>query len=192
MRQMAMMRGFGGEEGGMPAMPQMVSVKSVLLADWKLPAGDAELMLLFSERLQAKVSELDLTGEKDQAEMTPEQAEMMEEMASEMSMYMSDREGAPLRVVFYAVPTAEQIAAARAAAIASAKEEAAAIAVAAGVGLGKLAGIMESPADGVVTRLYSGIYGQDREVPTGEGEVISPQPDDLERQISVYLSYDIE
>lgn len=144
-------------------------------------------MLLFSERLQAKVSELDLTGEKDLAEMTPDQAEMMAEMASEMSMYMSEREGAPLQVVFYAVPTAEQLVEARAAVIASAKGEAAA-----GVGLGKLSGIMESPADGMMTRIYSGMYGQDREVPAREGEVISPQADDLVRQISVVLSYGIE
>ncbi|XZE55288.1 hypothetical protein SH139x_001291 [Planctomycetaceae bacterium SH139] len=43
-----------------------------------------------------------------------------------------------------------------------------------------------------MTRTYSGVYGQNYEVPADEGEIISPQPDDLVRQISVMLNYEIK
>ena len=185
-RQMMRMQAMNGEP---MEMPKLVGVNCTVTADWKLPEGDAELMLLFADRLQEKVKELKLTGEDDLENLPPEQAEMMAEMASQMMMY-GEESAADLRIVFYAMPSEEQMQDARSKAMEEAKQKAAKIASAAGLELGKVVSLGEQDYDAFETRIYNS-YGDSYQPASEAGEVISKSPDGLTKQVNVYMTYSI-
>lgn len=62
-----------------PAKP--VFVKMALVAEWPLKEGDAEARMVQIEKLQEAIKAADLAGLKATQEMTPEEAELAEEMA---------------------------------------------------------------------------------------------------------------
>jgi len=61
-------------------LPQVRSVAAMLQAEWPLPAGTPEEVLLAAQAIQDKVAALDLAGKKDEQALSPEEQELVEEM----------------------------------------------------------------------------------------------------------------
>jgi hypothetical protein len=143
-------------------IPKSVTVSTVLTARWPIAGQTTEERLIETESLREKIKAADLAGTKEPKELTPEEQELMEEMAANMGSYSSSgREEPPGTPQFSYVAsiTPQQRDAAMADAFQKAKQTAARLAAAAGAQLGPLARLSRSdnPVDDEVYDPYD--YG---------------------------------
>lgn len=146
----------------------------VVTADWPLPTGGAEELLVAVHGLQKKINDADLGGAKEKEKLSPEEEELQAEMRQMMSNAQpgAAKPGAPTFVFVAEIPEEER-AKFMAAAFAKAKASAERTAAAAGRKLDKLTAV-ESGAGGggdaesgwgsynsmAQMRAYYGGYGQ--------------------------------
>lgn len=84
-RQMLAQR--GGRSAPKPAGPTLVSVSLPLTAEWTLEADSIEQLLLVSHELQEQIKAADLAGVGAAEELSPEEAELAEEMEAATMSY---------------------------------------------------------------------------------------------------------
>ncbi len=128
-------------------IPKSVTVSSVLTARWPIAGQTTEERLIETESLREKIKEADLAGTKEPKELTPEEQELMEEMAANMNRYSSGGEEEPPgtpQFSYIAAITPQQRDTAMADAFQKAKQTAAQLAAAAGAELGPLARLSRS------------------------------------------------
>jgi|GEM_PF-5509483 len=96
MRQM-MAQNFGEGEAAekLLAVQPPVSVSVSVTADWKMPEGDEEDLLVAIQELKDGITEADVAGTKTPDELTPEQQELAAELAETMSRYSYDENAEP-------------------------------------------------------------------------------------------------
>lgn len=136
-------------------VPQVLTLKSRLTAEWDLPAGDAFAQLAKVHELQQALRKAELAGKAGGSQLTPEEQELLAE-----SMFMDDssesQTGEPSFVFLAAVTEAE-----RASAIKSAYEQARAeaqrLASAIGAPIGKLESLQVDES-GAVDEAEDSIY----------------------------------
>lgn len=123
-------------------VPKTVIVSMRLSAEWPLDAASPEQLLLATEALKEKVTAADLAGTKQTEELSPEEAELAEEMAAMMSDQGEEQVpvGKPHFVYVARISEADRDRA-MAEAFGKAKLQAGQLARAAGIGLGPLVGI---------------------------------------------------
>ncbi len=117
----------------------------MLTAQWPLAGDTTEKLLLAAEALREKIKAAELTGGKEVPKLSPEEQEVAEETAAEMSRNMGGDEetakpGEP-RFLFVARISPQDRQTALSGAFAKAKAQAAELAKAAGAGLGPLTGL---------------------------------------------------
>lgn len=138
---MAMLR-QRARNGGRPAKKSEavpVNVAATLTAEWPLKGGDGEELLLASQTLENKIK-ANLAKSMPKEELSPEDEELQEEAAQEMSNYGNGngpKPGEPTFLFVAKISNADYVKAASKA-FAMAKEHAQRLADAAGVPLGEL------------------------------------------------------
>lgn len=143
-------------------------------ADWPLPTGGPEELLVAVHGLQKKINDADLGGAKEKQKLSPEEEELQAEMQQMMSNSQpgAAKPGAPTFVFVAEIPEEER-AKFLAAAFAKAKASAERTAAAAGRKLDKLTAVESGPGGGgdvdggwssypamSQMRAYYGSYGQ--------------------------------
>ncbi len=149
----------GGKAGKAVKLPESVTVVAVLKAEWPLSAAEPEATFVAVHKLQEQIKEAKLAGGKEEGKLSPEEAELSEEMGAEMAMALSpygEEQADPNTPVFLYVATIpdEERQKAMAEAFRKAKADAARLAQAAGVQLGPLVGV-----GGLGTHAGSTSYG---------------------------------
>jgi uncharacterized protein YggE len=126
-----------------PTTPTSVAAQSFIGAEWKLPSGSLEEMLLIVKPLQDKIAAADLAGLNEKKKQTPQEEELSEEMQMMQQAYQNPNETKPgePRYFFIAELSAEERQKATAAAFEKARKNAERLATAAGLKLGKLQSI---------------------------------------------------
>jgi uncharacterized protein YggE len=139
MQQLIRQRGTGFKL----ELPKVVKTRARLTAEWPLVGKTGEDLLLLANELQERITAADLGGANEKAELTPEQAEVLEEMEAMMQNYGEQpiKDGQPM-FVFVAKITDEQRNAALAEALKKARQRASRLAKAAGRDLGEPLGMI--------------------------------------------------
>lgn len=143
--EMMIARRMSSRGGKLPKglkLPESFTVSATLTAEWPLTAKTPEEVLLAAHALQEKIKAADLAGAKEVQKLSPEEQEVMEEMAQAMRD-QGEEQAQPGRphFVFVARITPPEREKAMAEAFAKAKTQAVELAKAAGTELGPLLGI---------------------------------------------------
>ena len=72
--------------------PEVVTVTCTMTAEWDIEATDHEKLLLFAKDIQDQVTQADLAGTKEEKPLSPEAAELAEEMEAMMSDYGEEQQ----------------------------------------------------------------------------------------------------
>lgn len=192
-RQRLVARGRKLPRGLQVARPVVASV--TLTAEWPLPAGTPEKLLVAAEALKEKLRAADLAGSKEAEKLSPEEQELAEEMAEMLSN--SGEQPVPLgepHFVYVARISDQDRDKALAEAFAKARAQASRLARAAGIGLGPLVGLSgqgggvtsfdgyEDPFGGYSRRAYiEQLIGRRAasDQAQGDNEAIGPEPGSL-------------
>ena len=147
----------------------MVAAKASFKADWKLDAETPAEQLLFIDELKKGIEEADISGQKENEKLSPEEEEMMAEIQSNMGRnFGSDNEiapGTPI-FVFIATITPEESQKLLKDAYQNAREEANKLTDAVGIPLGKLislSGTISKNQEGLGMHSYGGYEYEMRE-----------------------------
>ncbi len=207
-RQMAQMISQRVRAGGRVAakplkLPETIVVVSTLTVEWPLPATSPEAALVAAKALEDKLKAADLGGSKDAEKLSPEEQELNEEMASEMSG-SSDEQPQPGTPQFCYVAriSPQDREKAMAEAFQKARADALRLAKAAGVELGPLKGVFGgSTGRSDMGEGYYGSYGPRAALQqlmalraagapdADEDESLSPQPNALGFHFQVRASF---
>jgi hypothetical protein len=142
-RMMRMQMSRGGKVPKGLNLPPAVAVHCTLTTEWPLKYQSADELLVLSKQLQDKIKEADLGGLKEPKQLTPQEQELEEELATagadQFNPYgeQESKPGEPT-FLFVATITKEERATALAEAFTKAKGDAGRIAAAAGLSLGSL------------------------------------------------------
>lgn len=142
-RQMAMMMNHRGSRKKKAAAAK-VTVMGSVNAEWSLPKGGIEELLLFVQPLKDKLNAADLAGQKEKKKLTAEEEEEQEEMEllqQQMGESSDAMKSGEPRYIFIARLSEAEQKKLRAAAFQKAREQAEQLAVASGRKLGKLRGL---------------------------------------------------
>jgi uncharacterized protein YggE len=138
---MAMMNGRPGGAKKKKAGAAKVNVSGTLSAEWPLPAGNMEEVLLAAQELKDKIQAAELAGsQKEKKKLSPEEQEEAEEMEMLQRQYSQRPEvkpGEPAYVFYATISPADQQKA-RTTAFQKARQQAEQLASASGEKLGKL------------------------------------------------------
>jgi len=187
--------------------PRVYQVNVSLTAEWPLPSDKPDELLLFVDNLTEKIKKVDLSGEKDTRELSPEEQELLEEMEGAVTSYSGRSDqvqvGKPY-FVYVGTISGDQRNKAMREAFVKAKKNAEELALAAKVRLGPLTGL-SGGGSGSSNRYgnygpYGNSYqirnylqqmmrGQAGEDETSENEVIGYTPGVLSYQIAVVATF---
>lgn len=199
-RRMMMARATGKSAAKKPPV-QLVTVKSVLKAEWKLIGAEQADRLVSAHDLKEKIEKVDLSGSKEVSKLTPEEQELAEEMEAEGNMYSSGEEkkaGAP--TFLYVAPLTEADRdAALAEAYKKARDRAARLAKAAGLELGPLVGLSSSGSQSAIqetasmyggySEMYRALLNNDSDDQT---EAVGDQPGKVAFRITVQATFKLK
>ena len=127
-------------------MSKSVKVSCQLTAEWPITAKTAEQLLIQAKELQERIKKADLAGLKEPKKLSPEEAELAEELeAMGSDRYYDDSEAKPgePQFVYLAEISDDELNEAMKKAFAQAKRKAERLAVAAGANLGNLASLKQ-------------------------------------------------
>jgi hypothetical protein len=202
---MVRQRMLGRKKKDAPSAPASVTVVSSLTAEWPIEAETAEQVLIVGHELQEKIKEADLAGLKETENLSPEEAEILEEMEDVSMGFSSGEEKKPGEPVFLYVRsiTDQELADARADAFATAKQAAAQLAHAAGATLGPLRALNDHSA-GPNLNSYNELYSlmpstyyamqqySQRPGRSDKTEAVGPLPGKVTYSIAVSASFALE
>jgi hypothetical protein len=202
-RQRMAAGGRGRKPGKEAAMAQPVKVAMRLTAEWPLKGEDPAGQLLEVRKLQDAIKAADLAGQKEAEELTPEEAELAEEM-EDPEMYMGGRQGPkpgePAFIFTARIPAADREKG-LAEAFQNAKSEAASLAKAAEIELGPLLSLRSSAGldsdDGesyqqMYNSPFGGLMRSHMRGNTDPGEAFGPAPGILKYRVGVMASFAIK
>ncbi len=200
-----MMRGnFGDSEAAEKLMsidpPVTVSVQ--VTADWLMPMGDEEELLLAIQDLKDRIIKSDVAGSQQPDELTPEQQELDAELSEMMNNYSSGEGGKPGEPVFTFGRrfSPDDSTALMKQAFADAETKAKQLAAAASRELGALAGLTSNSAASEYGSPYDEYnayrYGRARQGAdtdaNGVTTVISSDPKEVKLQAHVQATFEIK
>lgn len=149
-----------GKKGKQPAKAQPVIVSASMTAEFPLKSKEHEALLIEVQTLEEAIKAADLAGREAATKLTPEEQELQEEMAEQMSSYGSEEESKPGDpvLIFVASISETDRDKAMAEAFKKASAEAGRTAKAAGVELGSLKYVSSAVSSGAEGEDYSS-YG---------------------------------
>jgi hypothetical protein len=177
-------------------LPKSATVQCTLTAEWPLSKETDEELLIQTKELQDKVAEADLAGLKEAKKLSPEEAELEEELAAMSSGgYYEESEAKPgePQFLYLARISEAELDKALEEAFGKAKAQAERLARAAGLKLGELATLrrIDSPYD--VYDEYSYYASPYRSMPptavADETESHSPKPESVKFQFRVEATF---
>lgn len=204
MQRMIQMR-MGNAQRPAKNQPVVVTLSSILTAEWSLSGKQGDDLLVDSQDIADKVKAADLSGGTSDKQLTPEQQEIVEENQGAVA---NDGQPNPRDPSFsYVCKISDQDCdTARAAAYKKAREDAQRLAKAAGVELGsirQIGGTAASAPAGDRSDLYSGMnpqlamyyqmmqqqQQQPPAAPADAQEAIGTQPGKVGYRVTVYVSF---
>lgn len=197
-RMMQMRSARGGKPPKGLELPKQATVTSTLHVDWPLKYDSHEALLIAVKQLQDQIAAADLAGLKEPKKLSPEEAELEEELAGAEEQYdpYGNRQQAPPGHPSYsyiAIIKPEERTAALAEAFAQAKTKAGQLAAAAGSQLGSLIEL-NSQGEGAIDEVYNPYEQYARQMAMGdakEGEATSASPGLIASRFTIQAKFRI-
>ena len=181
------------------------SASATVTAEWSLKGADATALLIAADALQEKIKSADLAKTKGSEELSPEEEEEQEEMATAM-VNEDGSEGGPKpgepAFVFVRKISDEELATATASAFAKAKKQAEQLSTAAGAKLGALRQLrqQQSSAGGDEDYSYnpytreSAIYRYLKQQASGNSaqEAVGADASEVKLNIAIHASFSVK
>jgi uncharacterized protein YggE len=199
-RQMEMMirqRMAGRQRGKKPEVKKPVTVTATMTAEWVLPSGSPEDLLVAAHELQEKIKAADLAGMKEAEKLSAEEEELAEEM-SQVDTYGGEEAAKPGEPAFQYVVriTDDQHKKLVAEAFTKARDQAASLARAAGSQLGALQQLQSHETESMhETEIYSRMgyrYASSPYVPQANEDVreaVGDAPGKVTYQVMINASF---
>lgn len=198
--QQQMIRAVGNQRGKPQALPAVCTAKCAVKADWILPTTDGEILAKLQVSLREQLVARDLAGEKNKANLTVAEQEVLDEIENNADRYFAASElignsaGTGPRIVFWARVPDGVMNAATAAAFKKATKQVQVLCDAAGVKQGELLSV-NSPVNQMAESTLSRNVA--RQFPINfladeAGAISSLSPDDLSATYTVNVTYSIQ